>query len=396
MKKNFWKKLNKPFFVLAPMLDVTDTAFRQIIAGACSKTSFRLSFLKFCLKACEKFFKILPYSSKFFTSLQTKFEKISSKASSRTGSKYGKPDVFWTEFVACDGLCSEEGREKLKKNLLQFDESERPIVAQLFGSISENFEKSAKIVAEMGYDGIDINMGCPQKNILKQGAGAELINNPKLAKEIIRATKRGAGNLPVSVKTRIGFKKNEIETWIPAILEEEPAVLTIHGRTQKEMSKPPANWDLIKRVREIRDEMNSKTLIVGNGDVRNIEEAKQRVKETDVDGIMIGRGIFGNPWLFCRRPTSTNVEKRLKVVLEHTKLFEEIFGETEENKKLFGINPGGRPSGKGRARNFAVMKKHFKAYINGFDGAKELRIKLMETSNYREVEEIINNFLLEK
>ncbi len=332
MSKNFWKKLNKPLFVLAPMLDVTDTSFRQTIA------------------------------------------------------KYGKPDVFWTEFVAVDGLCSEEGREKLKKNLLEFDKSERPIVAQLFGSKPENFEKAAKIVVEMGFDGIDINMGCPQKNILKQGAGAELIKTPELAKEIIRATKRGAGDLPVSVKTRVGYKKNELETWIPVILEENPVVLTIHGRTQKEMSKVPARWDLIKRVREIRDELGSDTLIIGNGDVKTLNEAKERVRETGIDGVMVGRGIFGNPWLFSGRNwESIPVNEKLKVALEHTRLFEKIFGENEENKKLFGE--------KGRARNFALMKKHYKAYINGFDGAKDLRVKLMDAENLEEVTEIIDSFI---
>lgn len=329
MSKNFWGKLNKPFFVLAPMLDVTDTAFRQIIA------------------------------------------------------KYGKPDVFWTEFVAVDGLCSDEGRERLKQNLLQFDESERPIIAQIFGSKPENFEKSAKIIAELGFDGIDINMGCPQKNILKQCAGAELIQYSDLAIEIIRATKRGAGDLPVSVKTRVGYNKNEIDTWIPAILREEPVVLTIHGRTKKEMSKVPANWDLIKNVREMRDEMKSKTLIIGNGDVKNVQEARERVEETGVDGIMIGRGIFGNPWLFAEKEPT--VREKLEVALEHTKLYEKIFGENKENKKLFGE--------RGRARNFALMKKHFKAYINGFDGAKELRVELMETNSFDGVEKIIKEKL---
>ncbi len=329
---NFWKKLNKPIMVLAPMLDVTDTAFRQIVA------------------------------------------------------KYGKPDVFWTEFVAVDGLRSDAGRKKLKKNLLQFSENERPIVAQVFGSKPENFEKSAKIIAELGFDGIDINMGCPQKNILKQGAGSELITDSKLAKEIIRATKRGAGDLPVSVKTRIGYNKNEVETWIPAILEEKPVALTIHGRTKKEMSKVPAHWDVIKRVREIRDEMKNDTLIIGNGDVSNIEEAKARVKETGVDGVMIGRGIFGNPWLFSgKKSDEILIKEKLEVALEHTKLFEEIFGETKENKKIFG--------GNGRARNFALMKKFYKAYISGFDGAKELRIKLMDTKSVEDVEKIINKEL---
>lgn len=325
MSKNFWKKLNKPFFVLAPMADVTDIAFRQII------------------------------------------------------SKYGKPDVLWTEFVACDGLCSEEARKKLKKNLLKFSKKEKPLIAQLFGSKPENFEKASKIVAKMGFDGIDINMGCPQKKILKQGAGAELIKNHQLVKEIIRATKKGAGKLPVSVKTRIGYNENEIETWIPAILEEEPAVLTIHGRTKKEMSKVPAHWDLIKRVREIRDEMNSDTLIIGNGDVISVEDGLKKAEESGVDGIMIGRGIFGNPWFFSNNRRPTSVIKKLEIVLEHSKLFEKYFGENKENKKLFG----------GRARNFVLMKKHYGAYINGFEGAKELRIKLMNTNNFQEVEKII-------
>ncbi|MDD2935060.1 MAG: tRNA-dihydrouridine synthase [Candidatus Pacebacteria bacterium] len=322
-KKSFWDKLQKPIMALAPMADVTDVSFRQVI------------------------------------------------------SKYGKPDVFWTEFVACDGLCS-VGQEKLVKNLLQFSEKERPIVAQLFGSNPENFEKSARLIKKLGFDGIDINMGCPQKNILKQGAGAELIKSPKLAKEIIRATKKGAGGLPVSVKTRIGYNKNEIETWIPAILEEEPVVLTIHGRTKKEMSKVSAHWDIIKDVVEIRDRMKSKTLVIGNGDIFSFEDGLEKAKTSGVDGIMIGRGIFGNPWFFSgKNPT---IKEKIKVALEHTKLFEKIFGETKENKKIFG----------GRARNFALMKKHYKAYINGFDGAKELRIKLMDADSLKEVEHIIS------
>ncbi|AKM84195.1 TPA: tRNA-dihydrouridine synthase [Candidatus Campbellbacteria bacterium] len=323
MSKNFWNKIKKrPFFVLAPMADVTDVSFRQVVA------------------------------------------------------KYGKPDVFWTEFVACDGLCS-VGQEKLVKNLLQFSEKERPIVAQLFGSNPENFEKSARLIKKLGFDGIDINMGCPQKNILKQGAGAELIKSTKLAKEIIRATKKGAGGLPVSVKTRIGYNKNEIETWIPAILEEEPVVLTIHGRTKKEMSKVSAHWDIIRDVVDIRDRMKSKTLVIGNGDIFSFKDGLEKAKMSGVDGIMVGRGIFGNPWFFSgKNPT---IKEKMKVALEHTKLFEKIFGETRENKKIFG----------GRARNFALMKKHYKAYINGFDGAKELRIKLMDADSLKEVGDII-------
>jgi len=321
MPKNFWEKLqtlrqtqSEPFFVLAPMADVTDEAFRRIVA------------------------------------------------------KYGKPDVLWTEFVACDGLQS-VGRKHLLHNLL-YSENERPIVAQVFGAKPENFAKTAKLIKKMGFDGIDINMGCPERNIQKQGAGASLMKTPKLAQEIILAAKKGAGTMPVSVKTRIGYNKNEIETWLPMILETEPAAVTIHGRTKKEMSEVPAHWDIIRRAVEIRDGMKSKTLIIGNGDVKNLEEARARAKETGCDGIMIGRGIFGNPTLFAGRELSH--EEKLAIMIEHTFLFEELFS---------GI------------KNFAIMKKHFKAYVEGFKGAKELRVKLMETENAAEVKKIVKDFL---
>ena len=310
----FWEKLNKPIFALAPMADVTDCAFRQIIA------------------------------------------------------KYGKPDVFFTEFVSVDGLCS-PGKDRLLIDL-KYGERERPIVAQIFGSKPENFEKVASMLVELGFDGIDINMGCPVKKVLNQNSCSALIRTPELAKEIILATKRGAGNLPVSVKTRIGFNKMEIESWVPAVLEAEPAVLTVHLRTVKEMSKVPAHWEMMKRIVEIRDEMKSKTLILGNGDVLDLEDVKEKAKESGCDGIMLGRAIFGNPWLFSgKAPT---IKEKLEVTIEHTKLFQEMLGEH---------------------KNFALMKKHYKAYVNGFDGAKELRMKLMETNNAEEVEEIINNFL---
>ena len=282
--------------------------------------------------------------------------------------KYGKPDVFWTEFVSVDGLCS-PGKERLLIDL-KYDKAEHPIVAQIFGSKPENFEKVAKMLVEMGFDGIDINMGCPVKKVLNQNSCSALIRTPELAKEIILATKRGAGNIPVSVKTRIGFSKVELETWIPAILETSPAVLTVHLRTVKEMSLVPAHWELMKRVVEIRDEMKSDTLIFGNGDVLDLKDAQLKVAETGCDGIMLGRAIFGNPWLFTGKvPT---LEEKLKVMIEHTKLFEKV------------LSPH---------RNFALMKKHYKAYVNNFDGAKELRVKLMEAENATEIENITNDFL---
>ena len=261
--------------------------------------------------------------------------------------------------------------------------------------------EAAKIIAELGFDGLDINMGCPDKSIEKQGAGAVLIKNQKIAKEIIRAAKEGikeAGkNIPVSVKTRIGWSKPELETWLPELLKENISALTIHARTRKELSLAPANWEFVKRAVEIRNEMKSDTLIIGNGDVKNLDEGRIRAKESGADGVMIGRGIFGNPWLFAdeksRRggrgsvlslvrfaPTyalqntssAAATQQKLKVMVEHTKLFEKLLG---------------------KRKNFAVMKKHFKAYVNGFDGAKELRVKLMETENAKEVEVIIKDFL---
>lgn len=276
---------------------------------------------------------------------------------------YGKPDVMWTEFVSCDGLQS-PGRDKLMIDFI-FGDSERPIVAQIFGSNPENFYKTALLAERLGFDGIDINMGCPDRNVEKQCAGAALMKDPKLAQEIIAATKRGAGKLPVSVKTRVGFNKVELKTWLPALLECDVAAITIHARTRKEMSKVPAHWNLVADAVKIRNHYDDKedthTLILGNGDVLDMDEAKQRVAETGCDGVMIGRGIFGNPWLFNRDRSYRLVtrEERLRVMVEHTKLFETVLGPH---------------------KSFNIMKKHYKAYVTGWDGAKELRLALMENA----------------
>lgn len=316
--------MKKPIFALAPMADVTDAAFRRIIA------------------------------------------------------KYGKPDIMYTEFTSADGLvlAPEEGRKKLMKDLI-FTEVERPIVAQFFTSKPENMKKAAALAKELGFDGVDINMGCPEKNVVRQGAGACLIKDPKLARELIIAAKEGAEGLPVSVKTRLGFNKDELEEWLPELLKEDLSAITIHARTKKEMSKVPAQWERIKRAVEIRDELalrqaqgKNKTLIFGNGDVKNLDEARKRVEETGADGIMLGRAIFGNPWLFSEREPS--IEERLRVMVEHTKLFEELLGDT---------------------KNFNLMKKHYKAYVNGFEGAVDLRGRLMEASNAATVEDIVRAYL---
>lgn len=312
MTTGFWNSLKKPIMALAPMANVTDTAFRQIIA------------------------------------------------------KYGKPDVMWTEFVSCDGLQS-RGREKLLVDFL-FTEAERPIVAQIFGSTPEHFYKTAQLIAELGFDGIDINMGCPDRNVEKQGGGAAMIKNPELAKTCIRETMRGAPLVPVSVKTRLGYSKITIEEWLPNLLEMGLAAITIHGRTRKEMSKVAAHWDAIVRAAEIA--RGSGTLILGNGDVETLAEAQEKCDRYGVDGVMIGRGIFGNPWLFAGKQVS--LEEKLRVLAEHSRLFEDLLG---------------------RYKSFDIMKKHFKAYVAGFGGAKELRIELMQAKNAADVRVVVDVFL---
>lgn len=362
---NFWQELPKPIMVVAPMADVTDAPFRRMIA---------------------------KYS-----------------AHTRADGTVGGPDVMWTEFVAADGLmrATPEGKVKLMADLI-YSEEERPIVAQLFSSNEENMEASCALCLELGFDGVDINMGCPDKSIEKQGCGSAMIKNPENAKAIIRAAKRGCKSddpegIPVSVKTRLGYYEDEVEKWIPAILSENPAVLTVHGRTRKEMSKVPARWDRIARVVEIRDGMKSQTLILGNGDALSLADAKQKALDTGVDGIMIGRALFGNPWFFnptkqlpirlTALPTKgvnretlvtqdisdtsvsyVTLPERLEVLIEHTRLFEELLP----------------------FKNFAVMKKHYKAYINGFAGAAQLRAQLMEANSSQEMELIVHDFLAQQ
>ncbi|MEI7890396.1 MAG: tRNA-dihydrouridine synthase [bacterium] len=321
MKKNFWEKLKKPFFALAPMADVTDFAQRQMLV------------------------------------------------------KYGKPDVIYTEFVSADGLASEKGRQALLKDM-RYGKNEHPIVAQIFGSKPENIKKATEILCELGFDGIEINMGCPDRSVEKQGAGSALMKNPKLARELIRAAKEGAGDIPVSVKTRIGYNKNEIETWLPEILAEKPAVLTVHLRTRKEMSEVAAHWELAPKIARMAKDAG--VIVVGNGDVQSLCDGKQKAKESGMDGVMVGRAIFGNPWFFNKKISIENIgfTERFTVMIEHAKLFE---------KELSSKN----------IKGFHVMKKHFKAYVGGFDGAKELRAKLMETESVGEVEKIIEEYLNE-
>jgi nifR3 family TIM-barrel protein len=327
---NFWAKLKKPILVLAPMADVTDAPFRRMIA---------------------------KYS-----------------AHVRKDGTVGGPDVMWTEFVSADGLmrATEEGKKKLMADLI-YGEEERPIVAQLFTSNPEHMEQAARLCRELGFDGVDINMGCPDRSIEKQGCGSAMIRNPESARAVIEAAKRGAKDIPVSVKTRLGYNRDELEEWLPFLLQAEPAVITVHARTRKEMSKVPARWERVARAVEIRNELKSETLILGNGDVLSLEDAEHKAASTGADGVMLGRAIFGNPWLFHPEKDLSNVslEERFAVMLEHTKLFEELLPH----------------------KNMAIMKKHYKAYVNGFDGAKELRNELMELSSTEKMAQRLDAFL---
>lgn len=358
---NFWRQLKKdkqPFFCVAPMADVTDAAFRRLLV------------------------------------------------------KYGKPDVVWTEFVSANGLMS-AGRDVLKRDL-DYTEAERPIVAQLFSSDPEKMEGAVRLCVELGFDGIDINMGCPDKTIEKQGAGAAMIKDPEKALAVIAAALRGAQKgaqkngsaLPVSVKTRVGYNAVQLDEWIPLLLSSGISALTIHARTRKELSNVPAHWDYIKKVVTLRDRLAPDVVIIGNGDVTSLADARAKAKASGCDGIMIGRALFGNPWFFdstremiatlpkkrawwirktwlrtlfdTKRKAAQSTAKpitpaeRLRVMCEHAQLFETLLGDI---------------------KSFAIMKKHFKAYCTGFPGSKELRIKLMETKTAAEVRVIVNDFL---
>lgn len=295
-------------------------------------------------------------------------------AHTRADGTIGGPDVMWTEFVAADGLmrATPEGKAKLMADLI-FAEEERPIVAQLFSSNPEYMEAAARLCCKLGFDGIDINMGCPDQSIEKQGCGAAMIKHPESARAVIKAAIRGASGLPVSVKTRVGYNQEEIDTWIPELLKEDIAALTIHARTRKEMSKVPAKWEYVARVVALRDKLAPGVLVLGNGDVQNLEDAQQKVAQSGADGAMLGRAIFGNPWLFHPEKNISNVslEERLLVMVGHTRSFSELLPH----------------------KNFAVMKKHYKAYVNGFLGAAELRHQLMEQNTADDIERVVHVFL---
>jgi tRNA-dihydrouridine synthase len=315
--KNFWQQLPTPFTVLAPLDGVTDVVFRQMITGL------------------------------------------------------GKPDVLFTEFTMVEGLLSRAG-EKVAENF-RFFPNEQPIVAQIWGTKPESFYKAAGMVKELGFAGIDINMGCPDRTVIKGGACSALIKNPGLAAEIIQATKEGVKDLPVSVKTRIGFETQKIEEWIGFLLQQDLAALSVHLRTVEELSKVPAHWEKMPEIMGLRHELAPQTRIIGNGDITTLTEMEEKYKQYGCEGFMVGRGIFANPWMLNPSVSMEDmtVEQRLDLYLEHIKLFEKAWG---------------------KARNFANLKKFCKTYISNFPDASNLREQLMLTKTLDGLVECINRY----
>ena len=309
MFQGFWGKLKKPIIGLAPMDGVTDAPMRFITA------------------------------------------------------KYGKPDVIFTEFVSADGI--KHGAKRLLRDF-KFDEIERPVVAQLFGGDPTAFLEVAKLIVKMGFDGVDINMGCPARKVAGRGEGAGLIKDPDLAAKIIAAVKKGVdGKIPVSVKTRIGYDQAD-SSWWQFLASQDLAVVTVHGRTFKQLYQGKADWEAIARAATLIKQ--SGTIFLGNGDVESIADAKEKIEKYGVDGVLIGRAAQGNPWVF--RGVEVNKEEKLKVALEHSRKFEEIFPEDR----------------------FFIMRKHLAWYARGFDGASELRQKLVMTNSADEVEKVSGQF----
>lgn len=313
------KLLPKPFFVLAPMDDVTDTVFRRIV-GECAA-----------------------------------------------------PDLYFTEFVNVDGLQS-PGRQKLLKKL-RFTAAEQPLVAQIWGKNPDNYRKTAQQLADgtfaselglpegVNFAGVDINMGCPEKTIVKNGTCSALINDRPLAEAIINATQDGlAGRLPLSVKTRTGYNSVDL-TWIEFLLKQDLQALTIHGRTRKEMSKVPANWEVIGQARELRDRLAPGTLIIGNGDVTTRQEGLELAEKHRLDGIMVGRGVFHDPFAFAEHSPweGYTAQQRIELYKKHVELFAATWYNGEHH--------------------IQTLNKFCKIYINNFDGAKELREELMQASS---------------
>ncbi|MFA5972968.1 MAG: tRNA-dihydrouridine synthase [Lentimicrobiaceae bacterium] len=316
---NFWQTLRKPILALAPMEDVTDTVFREVVLSVSGIDAL---------------------------------------------------NVVFTEFTSTDGLCHEKGRPKVIERLLvntsemQLLKSRNTkLVAQIWGSDPEKFRLSAKLISEMNlFDGIDINMGCPAKKVVKNKSCANLINYPELAKEIIYATTEST-DLPVSVKTRIGYSRINTEEWISHLLETKPKAITIHGRTRKMMSNGPALWNEIGTAIALRNQLGCQSLILGNGEVTSYADALARVQRYGVDGVMVGTGVFKNPWMFNTEPEEITVSHRIELMRKHITLYRNTWG---------------------NGKDYNVLKRFFNIYLNGFGNAAHWRDGFMRAQGYEE------------
>jgi len=327
---NFWNNHSKPIFALAPMEDVTDTSFREVVAGLSDPQYLH---------------------------------------------------ILFTEFTSVDGMNHPKGKVKVaerlfasesEKNLLK--QKDIKLVAQIWGNKPELFYKIAhEITEDYDFDGLDINMGCPVKNVVKNGCCSALINQPSLAKEIILAAKE-ATHLPVSVKTRTGIKLHDTEAWIEQLMEAKPAAIILHGRTQKQQSDGLADWEEIAKGAKIRTQLNPETLFLGNGDVMSVAHGQELCTKYELDGVMIGRGIFHNPWFFNPSSQQPSKPERLTQLLLHTKLYEQ--------------NWGGK-------KNFNQLKRFYKIYTNDFPGAAHLRANLMDAKTFENVYQIVNDAIID-
>lgn len=311
---NFWHELPRPFFILAPMEAVTDVVFRHVVANAAT------------------------------------------------------PDVFFTEFTNASSFCSPKGIHSTRGRLA-FTDDEQPMVAQIWGNKPEEFAQMAHGMKELGFAGIDINMGCPDKSVVKNNCGSGLIRTPDIAVELIAAAKQSG--LPISVKTRLGYSSvDEWREWLTIILQQNVVNLTIHLRTRKEMSKVSAHFELIPEIKKLRDEIAPQTLLTINGDIRDRKHGEELAAKYGIDGVMIGRGIFSNPFAFEQNSRPRSREELLALLRLHLNLFDQYSAELEPRK-------------------FEPLKRFFKIYIRDFPGASELREQLMHTKTTDEVRNLI-------
>lgn len=308
---NFWDQFQDGFTCLAPMEGVTDIAFRQVVAKA------------------------------------------------------ARPDIFFTEFTNVNSYSSEKGRPNALERL-RYEPSEQPIVAQIWGKTPEMFMETVQAVKDLGYQAVDINMGCPERHVVATGGGSGLIRTPELATQILRAA-QSIGGITVSVKTRLGYSRvDEWRSWLSALLNEHPAALTVHLRTKKEMSKVDAHYELIPEIVALKNELSPETKLIINGDIKSAADA-QKFIEQGANGIMIGRGVFQNPYCFEREPKEHSREELLGLMRYHLDLYEK-----------YDLHP------------YDPLKHFYKIYINNFPGASDLRAELMQTKTIAEARAIID------